>query len=79
MIGELKDHPNEKPLIRAQNMIRASCKKAIKANMPLSQDEIKNLVADFINHAVMPTCPHGRPIITVITKTEIEKGFKRII
>lgn len=79
MIGELKNHPNEKPLIRAQNMIRASCKKAIKANMPLSEDEIKKLVSGFINNAAMPTCPHGRPIITVITKTEIEKGFKRIV
>jgi DNA mismatch repair protein MutL len=79
MFGELKRNPGEKPLIRVQNMIRAACKKAVKANMPLSGEEIEKIVTGYIEHAAMPTCPHGRPIVTVITKTEIEKGFKRIV
>ena len=79
MMGELRIKAKEKPLIRKQSMIKAACKKAVKANMALSKDEIDKIVTDFIESATFPTCPHGRPIITAITKTEIEKGFKRIV
>lgn len=79
MMGELKSGIKEKPLLRTQNMIKAACKKAVKANRGLSPKEIDSIVNAYVQSATMPTCPHGRPIITVITKSEIEKGFKRIV
>ena len=79
MMGELKSGAKEKPVLRTQNMIKAACKKAVKANQELSQKEIDSIVNAYVQSAAMPTCPHGRPIITAITKNEIEKGFKRIV
>ena len=64
---------------KALDMI--SCKKAIKANDRLSLPEMSKvveLVSELYKKGIK-TCPHGRPIVTRFTKTEIEKMFKRII
>jgi DNA mismatch repair protein MutL len=75
--GELRRGGKEKPLLRAQSLMKAACKKAIKANMRLNDKEIGIIIEDYLSSGAMPTCPHGRPILTVITRAEIEKGFKR--
>ena len=64
---------------RALDMI--SCKKAIKANDRLTLPEMSTmveLVSELYKKGIK-TCPHGRPIVTSFTKTEIEKMFKRIV
>lgn len=63
---------------RALDMI--SCKYAIKANKHLSLAEMQDLterVLQMEEETGVETCPHGRPIRIVFTKTEIEKLFKR--
>ncbi len=64
---------------RALDMI--SCKYAIKANDKLSMSEmteVVNQVNDLYSKGIK-TCPHGRPVVVVQTKHEIEKMFKRIV
>lgn len=56
-----------------------SCKAAIKANMKLSEEEMKKLIERVFALENINTCPHGRPIIISMTKKEIEKDFKRIV
>ncbi len=65
--------------LKESKIISMACKKAIKANDSIKNMEIKKLLSD-LNECENPfTCPHGRPIIIEIKKTDIEKMFKRIM
>lgn len=57
-------------------IIMSSCKKAIKANQPLNNTEIKILL-DQLFLLDEYTCPHGRPILMKLTLNDIEKLFNR--
>lgn len=56
-----------------------ACKYAIKANRHLNYAEMQEVIDIVIRLAEsgITTCPHGRPIKIELTKTEIEKMFKR--
>jgi len=54
-----------------------ACKAAVKANMKLSDSEIKALFDELLLLENPFTCPHGRPTAIRLTKDEIEKKFKR--
>ena len=56
-----------------------SCKAAIKGNNKISLPEVKQLLDDLLEIENPYNCPHGRPTIIAMTKTEIEKKFKRIV
>ncbi|MFA5560426.1 MAG: DNA mismatch repair endonuclease MutL [Acholeplasmataceae bacterium] len=56
-----------------------SCKGAIKANKHLNDFEVRKLMSDLDNCENPYTCPHGRPTIILLSETEIEKLFKRIV
>lgn len=58
------------------SLAQSACKAAVKGDRLLSHDEIKYLV-DGVNSLNVLQCPHGRPIAVKLTKTEIEKWFKR--
>ena len=67
------------PVLRRDDLIRTACRRAVKANDRLSDAELSSLVGSFLETDVIPTCPHGRPIITVLSKKQIEKSFKRTL
>lgn len=52
--------------------------KAVKGGDKLTMEEIKPLLVDMLRTNAPPTCPHGRPLVVVLERTEIEKRFKRI-
>lgn len=56
-----------------------SCKAAIKGNQRISYEEAKILIDELLELDNPYNCPHGRPTVIQMTKTEIEKKFKRII
>ena len=58
---------------------KKACKSAIKGNDKLSDGEIDYLVSEIFDPSTVLLCPHGRPIITSVSKNEIEKWFKRIV
>ncbi len=65
--------------IREESAIMMSCKRSIKANHYLKEEEMVRLIED-LRHTKDPfTCPHGRPIIIHFSTYEIEKMFKRIM
>lgn len=55
-----------------------ACKAAIKAGDKLSESDMQSLMV-MLKYDLGLKCPHGRPIAVKITKTEIEKWFKRIV
>lgn len=74
-LDTLKNAEKEK---RMHVIIQSSCKHAVKAGDMLSDLEIKSLLDAMRISGAPPTCPHGRPVLRILTKTEIEKMFKRI-
>lgn len=62
-----------------ERLMQSACKHAIKAGEPMTEIEMQALLTDYVNGTVPLTCPHGRPVIIRITKTELEKMFRRIV
>lgn len=56
-----------------------ACKAAVKGNQNLSRREAEHLLEELMKCENPYTCPHGRPTMISMTKTEIEKKFKRIV
>ena len=56
----------------------AACKAAVKGGMDLTQSEIDKLF-ELMDGNMSLKCPHGRPVVVKLTKTELEKMFKRIV
>ena len=63
---------------RRDAILQMACKKAVKGGDKLTMEEIKPLLLDMLRTNAPPTCPHGRPLVVVLERTEIEKRFKRI-
>ena len=55
-----------------------ACKSAIKAKDSTSEYEIELLARQIWENKSLRYCPHGRPIITKISKYTLEKSFGRI-
>jgi len=64
--------------VKAENIIRMSCRSAIKGHDKLSDEECHELIHALMNLENPFTCPHGRPTIVSLTQADIEKLFKRI-
>lgn len=56
-----------------------ACKSAVKGNTPMSAPEIKELLAKLLTLDNPYNCPHGRPTMITMSKSELEKRFKRIV
>ncbi len=61
-----------------EKLSQKACKAAIKAGKILSGDEI-DILLKMLKNDVTLRCPHGRPITVKISRTEIDKWFKRIV
>jgi len=65
-------------MFREATAIMMSCKRSIKANHRLSDEEAISLI-DQLPQAENPyNCPHGRPVLVKMTNRDLEKMFKRI-
>ena len=58
--------------------IMMSCKRSIKANHYLSNDEARELLRQLKRTKNPYNCPHGRPVMVNFTTKDMEKMFKRI-
>ncbi len=56
----------------------AACKAAVKGGMDLTKEEMDALFI-LMDGDMGLKCPHGRPVVVKLTKTELEKMFKRIV
>ncbi len=79
LLGEMSGYR----AIRLEHLIRdkiasAACKAAVKGGMDLTREEIDRLII-LMDGNMGLRCPHGRPIVVKMTKTQIEKMFKRIV
>ncbi|MEK7435237.1 MAG: DNA mismatch repair endonuclease MutL [Cyanobacteriota bacterium] len=54
-----------------------ACKAAVKAGMHLDMEEIKILIKNWAKTKQPYNCPHGRPVIYRLPKSDIDKHFNR--
>ncbi|MBO5278514.1 MAG: DNA mismatch repair endonuclease MutL [Lachnospiraceae bacterium] len=81
---EMLDGLSEELKSGTQNIIlekvaSMSCKAAVKGNHHLSVEEARSLIDQLLELDNPYHCPHGRPTIVAMTKSEIERKFKRIL
>lgn len=75
-LGELRVLSTQQK--RRDAILQMACKKAIKGGDKLTIEEIRPLLADMMAGSAPPTCPHGRPLVVILTRSELEKRFRRI-
>lgn len=63
---------------REATAIMMSCKRSIKANHHLNDEQARQLLDDLARCENPFNCPHGRPVVIQLTNTELEHMFKRI-
>ena len=54
-----------------------ACKMSIKANTPITMEEMQQLIDELRECKNPYNCPHGRPTVVFYTKLDLEKMFKR--
>ena len=80
MLDQLEsDHSKDTLDIFASRLATMACKAAVKGNNRLSMEEAEKLLDELMTLENPYHCPHGRPTIISMTKTELEKKFKRIV
>ena len=63
---------------RREAILQMACKRAVKGGDVLTQEEIASLIRQMEETDAPPTCPHGRPLVVRLTRSELEKRFRRI-
>lgn len=56
----------------------SACKAAVKGGMDISKEEAESLLKQMDGDMGLK-CPHGRPVVVKISRTQLEKAFKRIV
>ena len=80
MLDNLASEKDKDPLgIFASRLATMACKAAVKGNHQMSNQEADALIDELLTLDNPYHCPHGRPTIISMTKTELEKKFKRIV
>ncbi|WP_125765744.1 DNA mismatch repair endonuclease MutL [Levilactobacillus mulengensis] len=74
----LKDGKISVAAFREKTAIMMSCKRAIKANHHLDDQQARALLKKLATAENPFNCPHGRPVLVHFTDQDLEKLFKRI-
>lgn len=64
--------------LREAAAIMMSCKRSIKANHYINENEARQLLRDLARTQNPFNCPHGRPVMIHFSNSDMEKMFKRI-
>lgn len=80
MIATLQKQGNvtELSVVRGA-LIQTACKHAVKAGDRLEPQEIEAILQCYEDGQTPMTCPHGRPVMSRLTRRDLEKLFKRVL
>lgn len=67
------------PEVIQEKIASMACKSAIKGNQTIHASEMKALLEQLFTLENPYHCPHGRPTMISMSKTDLEKKFKRIV
>ncbi|MBN1900470.1 DNA mismatch repair endonuclease MutL [Candidatus Sumerlaeota bacterium] len=76
-----EDMGKDRDAVEARDEIakRMACHGAIRAGQRLSSEEMTSLIKELSSAALAFTCPHGRPTMILMSKSQLDKQFKRIV
>jgi DNA mismatch repair protein MutL len=79
LIASLEQGAGAEALNDARQDMAASiaCHAAVRANHPLTREEMVRLIADLERCEAPTRCPHGRPILVRVDHEELERRLKR--
>ncbi len=69
----------ETPDIINKIMASVACKSAVKGGDMISREEMDKILDELLTLENPYHCPHGRPTMFSLSRTELEKKFKRIV
>ena len=72
-----KGRQADKNSIRDELLHTVACKAAIKAGWKTDEKELKVLAKQVMEDENLKYCPHGRPICITLSKSQLERQFKR--
>ncbi|MDR0876017.1 MAG: DNA mismatch repair endonuclease MutL [Clostridiales Family XIII bacterium] len=72
-----KDEDGAVHSVRTERLIMRACKASVKAGDLLNDGETIALLEDLSSCDNPYTCPHGRPVFLKLSKSDIERLFKR--
>ena len=67
------------PEVIQEKIASMACKSAVKGNQTIHITEMQSLLEQLFELENPYHCPHGRPTIISMSKTDLEKKFKRIV
>ena len=67
------------PEVIQEKIASMACKSAVKGNQTFSPSEMNALLDQLFQLENPYHCPHGRPTMISMSKTDLEKKFKRIV
>jgi len=79
MLDELGEEKISAPDMIDEKVAMMSCKAAVKGNHKLAAEEAESLLAELLKLDNPYTCPHGRPTMIRMSRTDMERKFKRIL
>ena len=59
-------------------LYQASCKAAMKGGRVDSESDVRFVVEKVLTTPSLTVCPHGRPVVTNLTKYALDKQFGRV-
>lgn len=75
----MADPMKGQPEVILQKLSSMACKAAVKGNSKMTGQEAEALIDELLSLKEPYHCPHGRPTMISMSKSEIEKKFKRIV
>ena len=63
--------------VRKKSLATMACKAAVKAHDFLGEEEAKALLLDLSKARQARNCPHGRPTMLALNRTELARRFGR--
>ena len=79
LMALLEEMEGEKPEARQEKLLATlACRTAIKAGRRLPLRQMEMLVEELLRLPQHALCPHGRPILVRLDRSQVEKGLKRV-
>ena len=81
MLGEMEEDFSARttPEMVLEKLASMSCKAAVKGENLLSFQEADALLRELLTLQNPYACPHGRPTLISLSRTELDRKFKRIV
>ena len=80
ILNELSDKGRiEVPEVFLDKLATKACKASVKGGMDISFRQMEELMNQMMKLDNPYNCPHGRPTVIMMSKTELDKRFHRIV